>query len=133
MRRPRIFQLARQALLRIAETSNDWTHKSLALEALVKLFPEQDASSPSASLSLLIRLIMEQVEKAPDWMARCSAARLLSYLGGRLILLSGCFEDVFHLLSERLSKDPIREVRVNLGRAIMDLKLYNKIFNKISQ
>lgn len=131
MRRRRTIQLARECLLKIAETSDDWSRKALALEALVKLFPEDESSS--STLSVLMRHIMTQMEKAPDWVARCSAAQLLSYLGASRVILSGCFDAVFHLLEDRLSQDPIREVRVSLGRAIMDLKLYSKVFTKISE
>lgn len=47
--------------------------KSLALEALVRLFDGKD--------SQILKWIMIQVEKAPHWAARSSAVKLLSYLG----------------------------------------------------
>lgn len=131
VKRPRrIVQLAQNVLLRIAESSSDWTHRSLALQALVKLFMEKQQQETS---TFLLRLVIEQVERAPDWTARCAAARLLSHLGATRVAQSGQADTVFHLLDERLSQDPIREVRLSIGRAIIDLNLYSKIFTKISK
>lgn len=119
-------QLARNKLLNIVKTSSEWPHKCLALEALVKLFDSTHTSD-------VIHCVMEQLEKAPDWTARCSAARLLSYIGAIEVSRSEYAEAIYKLLETRLSEDPIREVRLNVGKTIMDLKAYVKIFTKISK
>jgi hypothetical protein len=112
-------------LVNIIQTSRNWSHKALALEALVKLF--------DAKNSKIMKFIMTQLETCSEWMGRCSACKLLSHLGSTVVASSENAEAIYKILETRLSDDPIQEVRLSIGRTIKDLKIYQRTLNKLSK
>ena len=65
--------LANDRLVKVIQTDQDWYKKSLALEALVRLFGAKDNQT--------IGYILDQIENSNSWISRSSAVKLLSYLG----------------------------------------------------
>ncbi len=61
---------------------------------------------------------------------RCAAIKLLSHIGTPILYQSEYIETVYRFLETRLADDPISECRLQIGRTIKDLKLFEKILNK---
>ena len=66
-------KIALDRLIEVIQTDQDWYKKSLALEALVRLFDAKDSQT--------IGYILNQIENSTNWISRSSALKLLSYLG----------------------------------------------------
>ena len=76
---------------------------------------------------------MTQIESSPDWIARGSAIKLLSYLGPAVIFRSEHLEPIYRLLERRIAEDPIMEVRLNIGTTVKDLMLFERIYAQMNK
>ncbi len=112
-------------LKHVIEQNDDWQEKTMALEALVRLFDSRGSRT--------VDFILNQVEKAPDWVSRCAAVKLLIYLGPSVVCRREHIEKLYYLLENRLSDDPIREVRLEIGNALKKLELLEKTFARMSK
>lgn len=120
---------ALKRLYSIIDNTNDssdyWHLKTLALEALIKYFDKKDNKT--------INYILNQIENSPLWVSRTSAMQLLAYLGPTIIARSDSIEKVYKLLEVRLSDDPIWEVRLEVGKTIKELQLFEKIYVRMAK
>lgn len=116
-------QKAINKLIKIYECNKDEDKKTLSLESLVRLFGQKDKK--------IIQFLIKAVECAKNWMARISAAKLLSFIGVNILIINNLYDDVFKVLLDRLSGDPIKDVRLNIGNSIKDLQMFDMAFNKI--
>ena len=57
--------------------------------------------------------------------------KLLSYLGPSVILRSEHLDTIYSLLEKRLSDDPIIEVRYQLGTTMRELKLFDRVYQRM--
>ncbi|RMZ95383.1 hypothetical protein BpHYR1_002877 [Brachionus plicatilis] len=110
-------------LVRIYEHGKDEEKKSLCLESLVRLFGKKDTK--------IIKFVIKAVHYAKHWTARISAAKLLSHIGANILSINSLYDDAYRLLLDRLSSDPIREVRLAIGESIKDLQMFDMAFSSI--
>ena len=62
-----------------------------------------------------------------------SAVKLLSYLGPSVILRSEHLDTIYKLLERRLSDDPIIEVRYQMGITMRELKLFDRVYQRMTK
>lgn len=110
-------------LIRIYESAKDEEKKSLCLESLVRLFGKKEPK--------IIQFLISAVPSAKNWTARISAVRLLSNIGANLLSINKLYDPVYKLLLDRLSSDPIKEVRLAIGSSIKELQMFDMAFNTI--
>ena len=59
--------------------------------------------------------------------------KLLSYLGPSVILRSEHIDTIYKLLEKRLSDDPIIEVRYQMGITMRELKLFDRVYQRMTK
>ena len=115
----------KKRLVHIIENNCDWHMKSLALEAYVRHFDCKNVRT--------IEYIINQIALCPIWVSRSSGIKLLSFVGIALISRSNCLERIYELLEAKLSDDPIREVRLEVGKCMRSLQLIDKVFGHMEK
>lgn len=118
-------QKAINKLIKIYECSEDENKKTLSLESLVRLFCQKDGR--------IIQFLIKTVEYAKNWIARISAVKLLSYIGINILIANNFYDQVYTVLLDRLSSDPIKDVRLKIGDSIRDLQMFDMAFNSIAK
>lgn len=134
-------------LISIIESNDkDWNKKSVALEAYVRHF--------ESSKNATIEYILDQIANSPIWVSRSSGLKLLSFVGMLLLIIiplepgpiiyfnhlgigvisrSDCLDKIYELLEKKLSDDPIREVRLEVGNTMRKLQLFDKVFKRMEK
>ncbi len=118
-------KLAINCLLSIIKNCKDWHQKSLAIEAYVRHFDSREEST--------VEYVMDQIANSPLWVSRVSALKLLSFIGISVIARSSLLDKIYELLEKCLSDDPIREVRIQVGKTMTHLQLYDKVFKRMEK
>ncbi len=118
-------EIAIQRLVNIIEKNYDWDMKSLALEAYVRHFDSESKKT--------LQYIIYQISRCPIWISRSSALKLLSFMGKSVIIRNNYLDKIYELLEAKLSDDPIREVRLEVGKCMRSLQLFDQVFGRMEK
>ncbi|KAF7247172.1 Protein HEATR9 [Varanus komodoensis] len=99
--------------------------KLLALVMLVKQMGIMDA--------VVIRRILDQLQRSPMYEHRVDAAKLLATIGLETIQQEGMEEDVFNMLLMKLSNEPLLVVRQSVVLAVEELRMKKRVWDIVEK
>ncbi|XP_062977565.1 protein HEATR9 [Elgaria multicarinata webbii] len=114
-----------QEMMLMCLAQNDWKKKNQALVMLVKQMGIMDG--------VIIRRILDQLQRSPVYQHRADAARLLTIIGLDAIQQEGMEEDVFNMLLEKLSNEPLLVVRQSVVLAVEELKMKKRVWDIVEK
>ncbi|XP_044275970.1 protein HEATR9 [Varanus komodoensis] len=114
-----------QVVMFMSLTQNDWQKKDQALVMLVKQMGIMDA--------VVIRRILDQLQRSPMYEHRVDAAKLLATIGLETIQQEGMEEDVFNMLLMKLSNEPLLVVRQSVVLAVEELRMKKRVWDIVEK